>query len=175
MNLRIFLVDSTTNPWFWITMRIKCVIEGWGGYWEIQDVNTGTVCSLQRPPDISVHLCLCHQPSLINKNTIIVLNMKGRSVQWPGTEQMAVFGKPSNPMWTTISLLSNMPNHGSFLYLQSPGGILEFKAEWNQKSINDWLLFLLQIDFGSGSLKTCCARPHTWAASKDSWELGAVN
>lgn len=129
VNLFIFSVDSTTNLWVWITIRNLCVIEGWGGYWEIQDVNTGTICSLKKPPDSSLHLCLCHEPSFINKNAIGGLNTEGRFTQWPGAKQMAVFGKPSSPMWTAISLLSDMPDHWSFLYLPSPGGILEFKAE----------------------------------------------
>lgn len=30
-----FLFDSTTNLWFWITIKNNCVIKEWCGYWEI--------------------------------------------------------------------------------------------------------------------------------------------
>ena len=117
-------VDSTTDLWFWITIRSTCMIGRRGDYWDIEDVSTRTICSFKKSPDDSFleHLCLCHGPWFINRKTIDILNMEGRFIQWPGAKQMVVFGKPSSAIWTAIKLLSDVPDHWSLFYLQGPGG-----------------------------------------------------
>lgn len=121
-NLFIFLIDSTTNLWFWIIIKNNSVIKRWGGCWENLNVNTKSCFLFEKSPLILSWTRLCQGPWFINKkdNQWIKCGKEIHSM----TKCLAngSLCKLSCLIWKAIKLLSSMPNHLSyFLFARSWG------------------------------------------------------